>query len=290
MATRAETRARAERDPAGVDASAPAPDRSSRSREWFVRLAPPIVFSLIVLVSWQLIVEIGGLRETILPKPTTVANHLYDQRDLLIENAWVTLKEVLLGFGLALFIGLTLAVLISMSTWSERAIYPWMISSQMVPIPAIAPLLVLWFGFGILSKVVVVALIAFFPLAVNTVDGLKAPERRMVDLMRTFGAGSFRIFRTVRVPAALPFVFSGAKVAVALSTIGAVFGEWVGASEGLGYLILTFNNQSETADVFAAIFMLSVMGISLFGLVVVLERVLLPWKRPSTARPRRTKS
>lgn len=248
------------------------------ARPWVTRLLPPLAFSLLVLVAWQLLVVVADLRETILPRPTVVASHIYDERQLLIDSAWVTLKEIIVGFAIALAVGLTLAVLISASRIVERAVYPWMIASQMVPIVAIAPLLVLWFGFDLTPKVIVVALVSFFPLAVNTVDGLRAPPREMIDLMRTFGAGQLKIFRTVRVPAALPFVFSGAKIAIAFATLGAVFGEWVGASDGLGYLILTLNNQSATADVFGAIFALSLLGIGLFGLVSLLERILLAWR------------
>jgi ABC-type nitrate/sulfonate/bicarbonate transport system permease component len=251
---------------------------SSTARAWTVRLVPPVAFSVLVLVAWQLIVVVADLRETILPRPTVVASHIYDERQLLIDNAWVTLKEILVGFAIALAVGLTLAMLISASQVVERAVYPWMIASQMVPIVAIAPLLVVWFGFDMTPKVIVVALVSFFPLAVNTVDGLRAPPREMIDLMRTLGAGHLKIFRTVRVPAALPFVFSGAKIAIAFATLGAVFGEWVGASDGLGYLILTLNNQSATADVFGAIFALSLLGIGLFGLVSLLERVVLAWR------------
>jgi ABC-type nitrate/sulfonate/bicarbonate transport system permease component len=252
--------------------------RASNRRSWAGRLLPPIVFSALVLCGWQLVVTLGDLRETILPRPTVVASHIYDERTLLLDNAWVTLKEILVGFALALVVGLTLAILISASGLIERAVYPWMIASQMVPIVAIAPLLVLWFGFDLTPKVLVVALVCFFPLTVNTVDGLRAPPVEMIRLMRTLGAGRVKIFRTVHVPAALPFVFSGAKVAIAFATLGAVFGEWVGASDGLGYMILTLNNQSATADVFGAVFALSLLGIALFGLVALLERVVLAWR------------
>ena len=215
--------------PAGAESGVARPSargrrtRVSRRRVWFERLAPPLLFSIVVLVAWQLAVDVTGVRETILPKPTAVVGALSDQRSLYLDNAWVTLKEILVGFVIALAIGLSLAVVIASSRWAERAIYPWMIASQMVPIPAIAPILVLWFGFGILPKVIVVGLIAFFPLAVNAVDGLTSPQTSMIDLMRTLRASPSRIFWTVRVPAASPFIFSGAKIAVALSTIGAVF-------------------------------------------------------------------
>jgi ABC-type nitrate/sulfonate/bicarbonate transport system permease component len=242
------------------------------------RIAPPLVFSIVVLVIWEVSVAATGVRETILPRPSVIAQHLYEQRELLLDNTWVTVKEILLGFIIALIVGLSLGVIIAASRLVEQAVYPWMIASQMVPIVAIAPLLVLWFGFDLRPKVIVVALVSFFPLAVNTVDGLKAPPKRMIDLMRTLGANRFEIFRMVKVPAALPFVFSGAKVAVAFATLGAVFGEWVGASEGLGYLILTLNNQSATPDVFATILILSILGITLFGIVSLLERIFLSWR------------
>jgi ABC-type nitrate/sulfonate/bicarbonate transport system permease component len=242
------------------------------------RIAPPLLFSAIVLVTWEVTVAATGVRETILPRPSVIARQLYEQRELLLDNTWVTIKEILIGFVIALIVGLALGIIIASSRLIEQAVYPWMIASQMVPIVAIAPLLVVWFGFDLRPKVIVVALVSFFPLAVNTVDGLKAPPKRMIDLMRTLGANRFEIFRMVKVPAALPFVFSGAKVAVAFATLGAVFGEWVGASEGLGYLILTLNNQSATADVFATILILSLLGISLFGIVSLIERAVLSWR------------
>jgi ABC-type nitrate/sulfonate/bicarbonate transport system permease component len=264
--------------PLAPDAPPPTRARARTSRAWAGRLLAPLVFSLLVLAGWQLFVALADMRETILPRPTVIASHIYDQRSLLVDNAWVTLKEILIGFALAFVVGITLAILITTSRIIERAIYPWMIASQMVPIVAIAPLLVLWFGFDLTPKVLVIALVSFFPLAVNGVDGLRAPPREMIDLMRTLGAGRLRIFRVVQIPAALPFVFSGAKIAIAFATLGAVFGEWVGASDGLGYLILTLNNQSATADVFAAVFVLSLLGIALFALVSLLERIVLAWR------------
>ncbi|MBJ7332227.1 MAG: ABC transporter permease subunit, partial [Solirubrobacteraceae bacterium] len=140
-----------------------------------------------------------------------------------------------------------------------------------------APIFVIWTGFDLRPKVMVIALVAFFPISVSTIDGLKVAEPDLLHLLRTFGAGRWQRFRVAQLPAALPSVFSGLKVAAALAVVGAVFGEWVGSSEGLGYLILTFNNQVATADMFATIAVLAVIGMALFGAVLLAERLLLPW-------------
>jgi len=195
----------------------------------------------------------------------------------LIDNTWVTVEEILIGFSLAIALGVVLAILIRSSRTIERAVYPWLVVSQMVPVPAVAPIFVIWTGFDLRPKVMVVALVAFFPIAVNSIDGLRAADPQLLRLMRTLRASRWQQFRYARLPAALPFLFSGLKVAAALAVIGAVFGEWVGSSEGLGHLILVLNNATETATMFATIFVLSVIGIALFGLVILLERRLLPW-------------
>jgi ABC-type nitrate/sulfonate/bicarbonate transport system permease component len=149
--------------------------------------------------------------------------------------------------------------------------------SQTIPIPAIAPLFVIWTGFDIRPKLIVIALTTFFPIAVNTIDGLRSADPELLDLLRTLGAGPLQRFRIAQLPAAMPFIFSGLKVAAALSVIGAVFAEWVGSSSGLGNLILTFNNQTATARMFAAVVALSLIGVVLFFAVAGLERLALPW-------------
>jgi len=198
---------------------------------------------------------------------------------MLLGHTWVTLEEVLLGFGLSLSGGVVLAVLIAYSRTLERSIYPLVIASQTIPIIAIAPLLLIWVGYGVGPKVIVVALIAFFPIVVNTVDGLKSADRDMINLMRTLGASRWQIFTKVQVPTSLPFLFSGVRVAIAVSVIGAVIGEWVGSSQGLGYLMIRSKPQFLTERVFAAIFILSVMGVGLFLIVGLVERYMIPWHR-----------
>ena len=249
----------------------------SRLRKIARVVLPPLIFAIVVLTLWQLYAVFGDIKESSLPKPTQVAQALWENREMLIENAWVTIKEILLGFTLAIIIGVSMALLIRSSKTAERAVYPWLVVSQMVPIPAIAPILVIWTGFDMRPKVLVIALVSFFPIAVNMIDGLRAADPELLNLLKTLKANAWQRFRKAQLPASLPFLFSGLKVAAAFSVIGAVFAEWVGASEGLGYLVLVLNNQTATTDMFAVIVSLSMIGIGLFLIVSIVERLLLPW-------------
>lgn len=241
------------------------------------RILPPLVFSVLVIVGWGLYVRLFDVSEAALPSPAQVWDALVENSANYWDNAQVTIKEILIGLALAMLIGVTLGALIRLSRTIERAVYPWLVVSQLVPIPAIAPIFVIWFGFDMRPKILVVALVSFFPIVVNTVDGLRAVEPELVNLLRTLGASRWKIFRSAQLPAAMPFIFSGMKIAAAFSVIGAVFGEWVGASEGLGYLILIQNNQTDTAQVFAIVVWLAAIGIGLFALISLIERITLPW-------------
>ena len=185
---------------------------------------------------------------------------------------------VLLALG-AWETGVRLAVAIDASVVVERAIYPLVVASQTVPIPALAPLLLIWLGYGLLPKVLVTALVGFFPIVVNSVDGLRSTDREVLALLRSLGAGRWARFRLARLPSALPFVFTGARVAIAVCVIGAVFGELVGSKAGLGYLLTRSMAQFQTERVVAAIVLLSAMGTGLFAILAYTERVLLPWRR-----------
>jgi ABC-type nitrate/sulfonate/bicarbonate transport system permease component len=199
------------------------------------------------------------------------------ERDLLASNALPTAQIAVLGFLLALFVGFVLAVLIHHSRVLEISLYPVVIASQTVPVLALAPLLLIVFGFTVLPKLIIVALVCFFPITVNLVDGLKSVDPDLIAMMRTLGAGPVRLFRDVELPSALPYLFSGAKVAVTFSVIGALFGEWVGSSEGLGYLMTRQRAEFDTSGLFAAMAVLTVIGVGLFFVVALLERLLLPW-------------
>jgi ABC-type nitrate/sulfonate/bicarbonate transport system permease component len=253
------------------------PDRARRLRPWIERVVPPLLVAAVLIGGWQAYVAVTNINEILLPPPSRVASAFWSDKSLLASDAWVTIKEIVYGYLLAVVLGVGLAVLIHASRRAERALYPWLVVSQVVPIVAVAPIFVLWTGFDIRPKLMVIALVCFFPIAVNTIDGLRAVEPELLNVLRTLGASRLQVFRMARAPAALPFVFSGLKVAAAFSVLGAVFGEWVGANAGLGYEILILNNQSATADMFAVIALLSVIGIAMFGLVATVERLALPW-------------
>ena len=234
------------------------------------------------LVVWEAAVRTAETPTWLLPAPSVVARTLWIDRGLLAGHATVTLAEIGIGFALALVLGVLLGAAIDASVVLARALYPLVVASQTVPIPALSPLLIIWLGHGLGPKVVVTALVAFFPIVAGTVDGLRATDREVLALLRSLGAGRWARFRLARLPQALPSVFSGARVAVAVSVIGAVFGELVGAEAGLGYLLTRSTAQFQTARVFAAIVVLSAIGIGLFALVALAERVLLPWRRWTT--------
>jgi ABC-type nitrate/sulfonate/bicarbonate transport system permease component len=242
------------------------------------RVAAPAAFALIVLAAWQLYVGVSGISSASLPAPTEIAKSVWDNRQTLLSNGFTTLTEIVLGYLIAVLIGVGLAVVLVTSRLAERAVYPWLVVSQTIPVFVLAPIFVIWTGFDIRPKLMVIALVTFFPIAVNMVDGLRSTDPELLDLLRTLGARRWRRFRIAQLPAAMPFMFSGLKIAAVLSVVGAVFAEWVGSTGGgLGYLVLVYNNQTATADMFAAVVALSVIGIGLFFLVAGLERVALPW-------------
>jgi putative hydroxymethylpyrimidine transport system permease protein len=237
----------------------------------------PALVLLALLGAWELYVDLGGADPLILPAPHAVATALYNDRSLLWSNFVVTAEEVLLGILLAAAAGFVCAVAIHFSETLRRAIYPLLVASQTIPIPMIAPVLVLWLGFTILPKLVVIALVSFFPIVVTTLAGLAGVERGLIKLMRTFDSTRARTFRHVELPAALPGVLTGAKIAVVVAVIGAVFAELAGANSGLGYLFQQSVAQILTPRAYATVVILSVFAIGLFALLTVAERVAVPW-------------
>jgi putative hydroxymethylpyrimidine transport system permease protein len=240
---------------------------------------PPLLFAAIAIALWQLYSSISGIPESSLPKPTRIASALYDTRSMLLENGWTTVAEILLGLAIAIVLGVAFAVLIQSSRIAERAIYPWLVVSQTVPIVALAPIFVIWTGFDIRPKLMVIALMGFFPIAVNTIDGLRSTDPELLGMLRSLDAGRWQRLRFAQLPSALPFFFSGLKLSAVFAVTSAVVAELVGSSSGLGYLILTFNEQAATADMFAVVVVLAALGILLFFAVVALERLSLPWYR-----------
>lgn len=242
--------------------------------KWFL----PSLILICLLIIWEMGVRLLSIPVWQLPSPLLIGQELVNNWSLLWKHTAVTLQEVILGFVVALFAGIVLAIAISYSKILERSIYPIIIASQTIPIIAIAPLLLIWIGYGILPKIIVVALISFFPITVNTVDGLRSIDPDFVNMMRALGASRIQIFTKLQVPNALPYLLSGVKVGISVSVIGAVIGEWVGASAGLGYLMTYSQPLFLTARVFASIFILSVMGVSLFLLASLAERLMLTWR------------
>jgi putative hydroxymethylpyrimidine transport system permease protein len=249
-------------------------------RRW---LAPAVLVALLIGL-WQVLADTGalanlfGLEDFLVPSPSQIATALWDDRSLLAKDAWVTLQEVVLGFGLALAVGLALALALHLSQTLRRAFYPLLVASQTVPIIVVAPILVVWFGYGLGPKLGIIALICFFPITVNTLDGLRSVDPEAIKMMRTLDASRWQILRRVEAPSALPYVFSGAKIAVAVAVIGAVFGEWSGSSQGLGYQLQYDNNLLETSRMFASVLILSLMAIALFALLALAERRLVRWR------------
>jgi putative hydroxymethylpyrimidine transport system permease protein len=249
-------------------------------RRW---LLPALLLAALV-GAWQIAASTGALADVLslpsllVPSPTEVAEALAHNRHLLAENSWVTLREVLIGSAIAILAGLTFAVVLHLSTTLRNAFYPLLVASQAVPIPAIAPILVVWLGFGIGPKLVIVALVGFFAITVNVLDGLRSVDPEAKKMMRTLDASRGQILWRVEAPTALPNAFSGAKIAVAISVIGAVFGEWAGSSSGLGHQILYDNAQLQTPRLFADVFLLTVMAMALFGLIALIERRVVTWR------------
>jgi putative hydroxymethylpyrimidine transport system permease protein len=236
-----------------------------------------LVLLLALLGAWELYVDLGGADSLILPAPHAIAQSLYDDRSLLWSNFLVTAEEVVLGVAVAAVAGLAFAIAIHLSLTLRRAVYPLLVASQTIPIPMLAPVLVLWLGFGLFPKLVVVALVSFFVIVVTTLAGLAAVDPGLLKLMRTFDASRLRTFRHVELPAALPGLFTGVKIAVVFAVIGAVFAEQAGANAGLGYLFLISEPQLLMARAWAAIVILSLFAIALFALLTLAERFTLPW-------------
>lgn len=239
----------------------------------------PSLLLITLVATWEIVVELNDTPRWMLPAPSDIALSFRDDRALLLEHTRATFLVVVVGFGIALVTGLLTGIAIDSSRVIERAIYPLLIASQTIPMVVLAPLFLIWFGYGMLPKVLVTALVAYFPLAVNTVDGLRSGDQETLLMLRSMGASRWQRFRMAKMPSALPSIFSGSRIAVAFCVIGAVFGELVGAKEGLGYLMERAAAQFETPRVFAAIFILALMGIGLFVAVSLLERLALPWRR-----------
>ncbi|HEY7248171.1 MAG TPA: ABC transporter permease [Xanthobacteraceae bacterium] len=235
------------------------------------------------LIVWEVLTRVFQIPAFILPPPSAIFMEAVSRYSLYLYHSWITFYEMMAGFVLAAVVGVFLAVVIVYSRILRNVIYPQIVVLQIVPKVAIAPLLLIWAGYGITSKVLLALLISFFPVVVNMVTGLLAIEEELIDLCRILHSGRWQEFSKVRLPNALPYLFSSLKVASTLSVIGAVIGEFVGGSEGLGHLIIIANTELRTSMSFVSLFSLSFLGFLLYGLVVLAERVCMPWERWQSA-------
>jgi len=253
------------------------PTAGSRVRSFTRTYAGAIALTLAVIGIWQLAVWLGNVPEYLLPSPSAIVADLKTDWVVLNPALWVTLREVLIGFVIATITGIGLAVLLHLFGPLRRAMYPILIGSQTIPVVVLAPILVIMLGYGIMPKLVIVALICFFPIVVNGLDGLRAVDDDFITMMYTLYANRWAIFRRVEFPGALPSIFSGMRIAATFASIGAVFGEWAGSSAGLGFVMLEATPNLLTSRIFAAILLLTVISLVLFGLVSLVERLAVPW-------------
>lgn len=239
----------------------------------------PALTFLLILLFWEFAVQFFKVNQILLPRPTQVLKVLITERVLLVEHMWITLYEILIGFILALIVGIGIAIVITHSSILKKTLYPLLIASQNIPKIAVGPLLVLWIGMGIASKAILVLLICFFPIVVNTATGLEDVPQEMNDLLRSLNASKAQIFRKIRLPNAFPHILSGMKVSITLAVIGAIMGEFIAANKGLGFLILLSSGSFNTSLMMAAIGVLVIIGIVLFGLMSLLTDILAPWRK-----------
>ncbi|WP_375002803.1 ABC transporter permease [Aeromicrobium sp. CTD01-1L150] len=241
---------------------------------------------IILLSLWELIVRVLDVSVIVLPAPTRIAVALWDGlvHGSLREHTWVTLQEILVGFGIAVVVGLLAAVLISSSRLAEKAFLPIIIVLQTVPKVALAPLFLVWFGFGMESKILTTALIAFFPILINATLGFNSTSTEQINMMKSFGATKRQILTHLRFPTAVPSIIAGLDVAVILAVIGAIVAEFVGAQAGLGYVIMASNTSLDVATMFAVLVILSTIGLVLHYAVVLLGKRLAFWSEDQRSR------
>lgn len=262
---------------ADAEEPSPAQARAGRGRERLSAVAWPAGTALVAVLLWEAGVRILDVPGFVLPPPSEVVVTIVTERARLWDNGLATLWAILAGFVLAVVVSVPLALLIVYSRTFEKAVYPLLVFSQTVPKIAVAPIFIVWFGFGVTPKVLIAFLICFFPIVIDSVIGLRSVPPEMVDLIRSMGGTRREVFQRVRIPNALPYFFSGLKIAITLAVVGAVVGEFVGSTRGLGFVIIQASSFLNTRLLFAAITVLTLIGVALFYAVDALERWLVPW-------------
>ncbi|KGA95974.1 ABC transporter permease [Alkalihalobacillus alcalophilus ATCC 27647 = CGMCC 1.3604] len=248
---------------------------------------PQFLWSVLTLIGlgllWQVLTVLMDIPSYILPSPLEIISKFISDFSLIFSHSLTTLSEVLLGFGLSLLVGVPLAISIVYSRYLASSFYPIIIAIQCIPMVSVAPILVIWFGYGLATKVLLASLISFFPIVINSVVGFRSLDSDMHDLGRSIGISEWKIFYYLRLPNALPHLFGGFKVGITLAVVGAIVGEFVASERGLGYLQLTANNRLDTVMVFATLFALALLGMMLFFAVHLVERFVMPWYNATKA-------
>lgn len=240
------------------------------------RLAAMILFG-VFFAMWESAVTLFGIKEYLLPPPSKVWTEFLRRYDTVMASAWVTTQEIVAGYLVAVVVSIPLALSVAYSRFMENAVYPIVVFLQIIPKIAIAPLFIIWFGFGFGPKVLIVFLLSFFPIVVASIAGFKSTDPDIMDFARTTGAGGWKLFFKIRLPQALPQIFTGLKVGAALSATAAVVAEFVASDKGLGYLLLQYNGNLDTPMVFAIIVLLSIIGLAVYYAVELIERFTIPW-------------
>lgn len=249
---------------------------------WWKSVWPPLAAVILFLAVWQIAVPLFHIEKWILPSPADITKEAVAQAASLTEHTWATVKLTLLGFMIGTIVGLLTAMLLHLVPFLKAALYPLLILSQNIPTIALAPLLMIWFGFGLLPKIIVITLVCFFPVAVSTMDGLTQTDRTMMNYMRMAGAGKIQIFRKLEIPHALPSVFSGVKIAATYSVMGAVIAEWIGTDRGIGYYMMLQKSAYRTDRVFVAMAIIVILSLILFAIIALLEKLIIRWRSNET--------
>ena len=258
-------------------ASAPSSRRVAAFGAWLKRRGGALLIFALLFLLWEFAVRLTGVKEYLLPPPSKIWVEFVKRFDTVMASAWVTTVEILAGYALAVVVSVPLAVAIAYSRFMEHAVYPVIVFLQIIPKIAIAPLFIIWFGFGFTPKLLLVFLLSFFPIVVSSIAGFKSLDRDVMDFARTTGAGGWRLFARIRLPQALPQIFTGLKVGAALSATAAVVAEFVASDKGLGYLLLQYNGNLDTPMVFATIVLLALIGLVVYYAVEIVERLAIPW-------------
>jgi NitT/TauT family transport system permease protein len=254
-----------------------APARHSGVSAWLKKRAAPLIVFVLLFAFWESAVHITGIKEYLLPPPSKVWTEFLKRSPTVLDGAWVTTQEIIAGYLLAIVVSIPLALSVAYSRFVENAIYPVVVFLQIVPKIAVAPLFIIWFGFGFTPKLLLVFLLSFFPIVVASIAGFKSVDPEIMDFAHTTGAGAWKMFAKIRLPQALPDIFTGLKVGAALSATAAVVAEFVASDRGLGYLLLQYNGNLETPMVFAIVVLLSLIGLAVYYVVELVERITIPW-------------